>query len=404
MSRVPLRLAIVAVGLLSARVLGQTPSVPLEFRALYGELDTQLAEVETAIDAAWDGAKRPVAFAAELTTASSDRYADLFTLGNQAKIPVDLVRLKALGVKAVTLSVHFPLLYAPFYESQSAYEQNLETYRRVVSGIRALGLQVIIESQIVVPMSDPLGWQIQQYYWGMSLEEHIEARAQTARVIADQLKPDFLVVICEERNEAYVTGHDWLLTVEGAATLVSAVAGRARQAGVPGMLVGAGAGSWSDDYREFTHAYLSDPSVDFFNLHIYPVVRDFLQRPLEVAAIARSYGKRVAVGEAWLHKSAADETGIGISPFLFFRRNPFAFWAPLDARFLRTLVKLTHYDDYLFFSAQFSGFFYSYVPYTLETRSLTVDQMTDLAGQTANDAMMDGKYTTTAAAYMAYIK
>jgi len=400
----PVRLAIILCGVLSSRALAQTPQVPLEYWSLYTELDGQIAALETHVDDNWDGVKRPVAFAAELTTASSDRYAELFTPGNQAKIPVELVRMKALGVKAVTLSVHFPLLYAPFYDDPGTYEESLDLYRRVVNGIRALGLQVIVETQIVVPKADFLGHQIQQYYRGMSLEEHVEARAQTARTIAEQLRPDFLVVMCEERNEAYVTGHPSLETVEGATRLVRTVAERAKQAGVPGMMVGAGAGSWSNNYRELTHGYLSDPSVDFFNLHVYPVVRDLFRRSLEIAEIARSYGKRVAIGEAWLHKSADRETGLGISPFAFFRRNPFSFWGPLDARFLRTLVKLAHHDDYLFLSPYFSGFFFSYVPYTLETRDLTYEQMTELAGRMANEAMIDGRYTVTAAAYASYIR
>lgn len=404
MSRVPLPFTVIVFTLLSAGPLAQTPSVPLEYRSLHAELDQQVAALETHLDGSWDGVKRPVAFAAELTTASSDRYAELFTPANQARIPVELVRLKALGVKAVTLSVHFPLLYAPFYSNQSAYEENLDIYRRVVSGIRALGLQVIIETQIVVPRSDPLGEQILRYYRSMSLAEHIEARAQTARTIAEHLTPDFLVVMCEERNEAYVTGHRSLETVEGATQLVRVVADRAKQAGVPGMKVGAGSGSWSVNYYELTHRYLREPSIDFFNLHVYPAVRDFLQRPLEVAGIARAYNKRVAIGETWLHKSADGETGIGISPFFFFARNPFSFWGPLDARFLRTLVKLAHHDDYLFLSPYFSGFFFSYVPYTEETRDLTVDQMTELASRMANEAMMDGRYTTTAAAYATYIR
>ena len=404
MSRVPFALRIVLFGLLGSSLLGQSPPVPLEYRSLYAELDAQMATLETHLGDHWNGVKRPVAFAAELTTASSDRYAELFTPANQARIPVELVRLKALGVKAVTLSVHFPLLYAPFYSNPSAYDENLEIYRRVVNGIRSLGLQVIIESQVVVPRLDPLGDQIQRYYRSLTLAEHVEARAQTVRTIAAELRPDFLVVMCEERNEAYVTGHSSLATVAGATQLVRTVAERALQAGVAGMKVGAGSGSWSDHYRELTHSYLNEPAIDFFNVHVYPVARDFMQRPLEIAAIARSYNKRVAIGEAWLHKSADAETGIGISPFFFFGRNPFSFWAPLDARFLRTLVTLAHYDDYLFFSPYFSGFFFSYVPYTLETRNLTFDQMTDLASRMANSAMMDGNYTTTAAAYATYIK
>jgi hypothetical protein len=238
----------------------------------------------------------------------------------------------------------------------------------------------------------------------MTLAEHVEARAQTARTIAEELRPDFLVVMCEERNEAYVTGHGSLQTVQGVTHLAATVAGRAMQAGVPGMKVGAGAGSWSDHYRALTHSYLNEPSIDFFNVHVYPVVRDFLPRTLEIAEIARAYNKRVAIGEAWLHKAADAETGIGISPFFFFARNPYSFWAPLDARFLRTLVKLAHYDDYLFFSPYFSGFFFSYVPYTVDTRHLTIDQMTELAGWMANAAMMDGTSTTTASAYATYIK
>jgi hypothetical protein len=111
MSTVLVRLASVIV-VLTPVTQGQTPP---EFQPLYRELETQVANFSALVDSRWNRVKHPVAFSAELLTASADSYYDLLSPANQANVPLEIARLRAIGVKAVTVSVHFPLLYAPFH-------------------------------------------------------------------------------------------------------------------------------------------------------------------------------------------------------------------------------------------------------------------------------------------------
>ena len=105
-----------------------------------------------------------------------------------------------------------------------------------------------------------------------------------------------------------------------------------------------------------------------------------------------------------MHKEADAETGLGLTPFHFFARNPYSFWSPLDARFLKAMVTLAHHDKYLFYSPYFSGFFYSYLPYNDQTKNLTFEQISAMAGTAANTAMLAGTYTDAAAVYAAAIR
>jgi hypothetical protein len=284
------------------------------------------------------------------------------------------------------------------------YRQLIDFYRRVGVLVRIYGLKLIVETQAVVPRTDPLGQQMWTYYESLTLSQYTEARAQTARTIVENMRPDFIVVMCEPGTESKISGQPDLATLEGATQLVRLVAARAKSAGHPGLKIGAGHGSWPDEYLSFVHAFLADPSVDFYNIHTYPVIRDFLPRCLEIAQVARSYGKSVAMGESWLHKEADAETDLGLTAFHFFARNPYSFWSPLDSRFLKAMVTLAHHDKYLFYSPYFSGFFYSYLPYNDQTKNLTIEQMSAVAGMTANAAMLAGTYTDTAAVYAAAIR
>jgi hypothetical protein len=370
---------------------------------MYAELDQKLTAFESLIDSSWNGVKHPVAFGAEHFSASSDNYDVLLTPDYYTRVLTELTRMKAMGMQAVTLSVHHPLLYAPFFRDQNLYRQYSTFYRKLAGSVKALGMKLIIETQTVFPGDDPMGLQIEQFYQSMNFTQHIDARATTARTIAELMQPDYLTVSSEPDTEADLTGHEELNTVSGAAQLVGTVAARVQSAGIPGLKVGAGSGTWLYNYVSLTNTLCRDTPIDYFSIHIYPASLDFLQRAIQIGDIAKSHGKSTGVGEAWLYKFTESEIGTGLSPFVIFGRDPYSFWGPLDVKFLRTMVKLSHYKKFEFFSAFWSRFFYSYIPYNQQTKDLSPQERIQLGEDTANAAMAAGQFTGTAAAYTSYI-
>jgi hypothetical protein len=116
------------------------------------------------------------------------------------------------------------------------------------------------------------------------------------------------------------------------------------------------------------------PELDYLDLHIYPIQRDFvMNRVIQVTAIAQRNKKSVSIGEAWLYKVSERELG-KISPVKAFARDVFSFWQPLDIMFLETVINLSHRIQ-----AEFSCFFwmkylYGYLDYNGHTKNLTPQQ------------------------------
>ena len=134
---------------------------------------------------------------------------------------------------------------------------------------------------------------------------------EVARTLAAALRPDYLSVIAEPDTEG-----------------IAVAQARARHAGGqpraarrdPGRSAGsARAGCRHRGRRRHLAARaiasssraLPPPSIDFVDMHLYPVDRAaILPRAVEIADIAASYGKQVGMTETWLYKVNEAESGL----------------------------------------------------------------------------------------------
>ena len=96
------------------------PPVPASFQDLYTSLNNYLDTFNTTLNSQWNGVKYPTLFSANLYDANADAGPGLVNSGSLATVQAQLQELKAMGVQAVTVEVSFPMLYAPFFSSQSA--------------------------------------------------------------------------------------------------------------------------------------------------------------------------------------------------------------------------------------------------------------------------------------------
>ena len=165
-----------------------------------------------------------------------------------------------------------------------------------------------------------------------------------------------------------------------------------------------GAGAWEDP--EFIEQLSSNTSLDYIDLHIYPLgtpFRDFLQRAIDYADIAKRNGKMVVLGETWLYKALEAELVSGGSEAAIntdiFRRDTFSFWEPLDQKFLEVISKLGNYKQFEFVSFFWSRYLFGYLDIAETDTSLSTSALLALASQAAVENLIAGEISGTGQAY-----
>ena len=249
----------------SGKLSAQTvpPPVPAEYQDLYGSLNASLTNFSNSINAAWDKSKGPTAFSAHLLSANSLLGPALFGPQHYARVLLELDGLKAMGIKAIAVSIDFPILYPAYFTNPADYQKYLGFYTRLAKDIRARGLKLVVESQVLLTQTGLGTLNPKPFYESLTLEQYRKGRMENARIIAQVLKPDYLSVISEPDTEAVATGKPELNTVNGSTALLKTILQGLQQAGVQGVEIGAGVGSWQKSYQLFTASYRRD----FAQLH-----------------------------------------------------------------------------------------------------------------------------------------
>ena len=403
-----LRLFIVAfVAVLGAGpVSAQSLAVPVEFRDIHDTLRADIASFEQTIDARWDGARHPVAFAAPLSSANANLGPTLLTRPFQSVL-LELDGLRAMGVRTSLVEAPFPVFYRPYYPSDAEYQQYLNFYVRVANEVRARGMKLILDSAFLLsrPPGDVAYIDPGTFYRSLTWEQYQAARAENARLALQTLRPDFLVVLQEPDTEATATGFAAAGTAAGSTALLKTIL-----AGIEDVRgatrIGAGVGSWQEGYTQFILNF-GTTSIDFIDLHVFQANFDFLPQAVDMADLAAQAGKGLAISGAWLTKSRDAEVmpmAIGtLSDDVALARDPFACWAPLDGYFLNVLMKFAHWRQMEFFAPFFSQYLRAYLPYDSTTASLTPAQILYREQQQHVQSLGSGTYSTSGTSYSAWL-
>lgn len=379
-------------------VAASAAPIPGEFADLYGVLDRKLVEFDRRLAREWTGTKSPVVFSAGLITANPNSGESLLDPRTYELSVQYIDRLESLGVMGISLDINFPLLM-PDFQSEAKAREYLEVYRRIAGEIRRRGLVVAIESTTVFPDFSSL--PVRPYYRQLSLQEYIRRRAEMLRIIATELRPDYLTVGNEPDTEAHNSGQP-VNNLDTYARALETYLDVLREAGVRGVKVGAGFGTWQKDYQTWTERY-ARTGLDFINVHIYPVDGDLLDRALLIADIARRHGKGMVVHEAWLYKwRLGERTGVVASGDIY-ARDVFSFWQPLDQKFLTVLVALAHAKRLEYVSPFWSNYFFAYMDYEA-AKSIPTSQRMKRAMLEGIAAAADGRVTATGQTYSALIR
>jgi chitodextrinase len=366
---------------------------------LYTTLDNDLASFNTTLNSQWNGVKYPVIFSSQLWDANANTGPQLVNAAALAAVQAQLQELKATGVEGVSVEVGFPMLYEPFFASQSQYQQFVTFYQNVAASVRAQGLKLIVLNTCLWNSGHVLeGWpNIGPFYASLNWTAYQQARAQTAAVIAQTMQPDYMSVMAEPDTEATMSGQSSIDTVAGATSMLTQILSSVEAAGVSGMKVGAGVGSWLPQSQQFIQSFVTLP-LDFIDMHVLPVNESFLPNALTLAGIAGAAGKPVTMTQIWLRKVRDDELNT-VDPSVLMARDPFSFWAPLDAYFLQTMENLAYYKQMAFISVAEPIMLWAYMTYGPDTENLTPTEMMSQEGQLSNTNMLAASFTSTAMSY-----
>lgn len=378
---------------------GPMDPLPNEFKALYYELESQLNKCDNNLPAPANNNHDPV-FAAELLTANANRGEDLLQPGGIIGAFLELDRLEELGVEGVVIAVNFPLFYTPFHTDQAEHDDYLDFYKQVAASVNSRGMKLIIESNFIFTQKGISTFNLTDFYNGLSLTEYLSGRLQTVITIADELRPDYLTITIEPDTETLQTGkpvNNITIQTEFVNDVLNELGGNQ----ITDVKIGAGVGTWHPEYREFTTSF-ANTDVDYIDTHIYPVNRDFFERVLTIADIARSNGKSITISEVWLYKTAETELG-SVTETDIFARDVFSFWAPLDQKFLEVITKLAYAGEFEFISPFWTKYFYAYLNYD-EVSGKSSEELTALSSAEAGANIVAGKFTSTGLKYKELIK
>lgn len=371
----------------SPGIIATAKDVPTEYLPIHDKLATVLDQFTAGL-ATQPPTSRRVIFGAELLPANCNRGEAILQPETIDITILFLNRLQELGVKGVTVALHYPL-YTPDFPR---YDEYVAFYKWMAGEIHRRGMVLDVEAHVVfanTPFSP-----ISVSFAGVTFDAYKEARrAMIARIVAD-LHPEYLNIGAEPDTEAALLGMAELLDPHQYTDFVNyLLAGLDRGT----TKVVAGIGSWGD--LAYVRRFVNETTLDGLSLHVYPVVGNSLATAKEIANIARQNGKILILDECWLYKvDTMPASGVAIAPEIF-RRDAFSFWSPLDKSFLSAMAEFSKVYDVEYLSPFWANYFFANVEYNSETAGLTYGQLSSRVNQLEYRNIQDGKFTPTGEAY-----
>jgi len=435
-------LAIVLFFTLASLVEAQ---VPAEFTDLYAELEGNLTNFEATLDANWDGLQTDCLMGAVLLPATSegrgwgssgDASKDTNFL-NSIVVPY-LDGLQALGIRSVKFAIQFPVLYKPYYEAANGandpagYTNTFNFYVNLCALLRERGIKIIIPiGDLVSP--DPT---VANYETNLTFAQFVAGRSVINQTVAKHLKPDYLLLQSEPDTEANnlppTLGNQFTNAVADM-NMLSTFLSDLQAAGLrsTNMIIGAGCGTWQQDFTNFVTGFTTLAGLDLLSIHVYQITVhtnaahfvNHLERVLQMADAAHQTntihprGMRIGISECWLKKVSAEEETLNTTTGQILNgRNVYSCFAPLDREFHLCMVKAAYDERMDFIEPFWSQYYFSYLDYDqmqpyvqfLASQGDSQDQI-GAALQNTNQALVlpalaAGQQTAAARGYSEYIE
>jgi hypothetical protein len=202
----------------------------------------------------------------------------------------------------------------------------------------------------------------------LTIEKYKQDLREHINIVLSELKPDYLNMLTEPHTQAYNTKLD-IANLQNYTNILKFLTDSIQKGNTK---IGAGAGSW--DNISYFQAAAGIDSLDFIDIHVYPVNGSYLfDKVPQIANVASQAGKRIAITESWLYKTADSEAinSPAYSP-QYFARNEFSFWEPLDEQFINIMAETANYIKADLVSFFWSPIFYGNLEYSSYIDSLPI--------------------------------
>ncbi|MBV8074505.1 MAG: hypothetical protein JO140_03670 [Candidatus Eremiobacteraeota bacterium] len=381
------------------------PTAPPTFAALYSAVGAQLNAFTSSVTAQCPSASYPTKLFTELLPANSNSVINAVSGASPGTVQVMAsnavqyaVALKQrFGIAGVELSINYPILLqnpANFPNaswSTANYATYLSYYEQVVQGLRAAGLGIYVETNLIFPnyVTNPFN------YNGITETMLESGVAEEAQHVIDNLKPDVVNLSSEPSTIQYNTGLSAVNDPAGYAAYVSAIRAQVSTANSPATKVGAGVDDWQP--ASFITGLTGVSGLDFYDYHLYPP--DALQAGIAGLQQLRAAGKPVIVTETWLDKEDAsvDGTPGPIDSQTVYVRGSYSFWENIDAQYVGSLMQLARCTNVQAVTLWDTDHFYAYVDYSPSSAGYSYAQM--LQQVDANMQQAEANGTVTPAGY-----
>lgn len=267
-------------------------TVPSVYTQVYAQLEADVKDFRDTINTLWNGTiNDSILYTAQLSSSNCNNGPNLTTESSFATMQTELLKIKAIGAKAVAVEVSFPMLYEPFMDGAQAGLQNqfVTFYTNLADTIRSMGFKLIVECQSLDAGIDSLqaNWPtLNSFYTGIgSFSAYVAARSATAAVVAQTMKPDYIILQEEPSTEQSNTNQP-TANVNNSTQMLDSSLAAVRRLHISGMKVGAGFGPWMYNYEDFANSFTrtgcggSNPCVnqplDFLDLHLFPIIEHAL--------------------------------------------------------------------------------------------------------------------------------
>ena len=309
----------------------QAAAVPKRYQALYSELDAALTRFEQRLP-------QPIAATllreAVLTAARCAGSEEMLQTTRREALALELTALRNVGADAAVLEVCYPLLTPAFHDARPY----LEHYANLANEVRLHGLKLVVRHTLLP--ATPARPGLQRYWARLTRPRFVTEYLEEARSILYALQPEYLTFQAD--RGAQPAGNrfqpqDW-------SRMLRSTAERLRSdAGAMDTLFGAGLAPEAD--AALLDALARVPGLDYLDIQVYPAWwagQDTFERLLEWPARIRAAdpARRVILSETWLRKLGRNEPGKPPPDDQLQAREVFAFWAPLDRRYLELLGRV----------------------------------------------------------------
>ncbi len=333
------------------RVAGASGPVPASYQ-------TEYDQVEGEVSAFAKVAARPSGHAStiigtELLAANGNIGTGLLRPSAISGVDRELDAYAALGVRGVTVDVSFPLLLMSTPDS-SGY---LDFYEQVSDQVRRHHMVLSVEENPIFSGTPLTTLSIS--YAGLTLTSYAAEQRQEAQTIIDDLHPRYLSLLTEPDTYADTLDLDLNSPNNAAEVVATELQGLDHH----GTKVGAGTGTWTSPAID--RALLSRTSIDYLDVHVYPLGPQQVSNLSTDVAAARGAHKPLVMDETWLNKpTATAASGPQGAPDAL-KLKSYSFWEPLDERYVAAMERYVRADGFSYVSF-FDGAraFFSYLTWS----------------------------------------